>query len=234
MSAASNTITGLMSRNPAEIARVLDKAKAAGVPVRVHFPGMTFESQIFLVDPANARVVFAWSAREAANQALLSRPRCTFHCEMAGWHIEFVAAAPRAVKFHGRKLIECRFPEILASNARREHERTEASPTLALRVVADAGGIMPFEARIVDIAPGGVGFLVYADGITLEPGTVLRGCRIQLPGATGSRATADLEVRYSRPVTLANGRRLMRSGCRFLKPSPQLVEFCNRATRRTK
>jgi c-di-GMP-binding flagellar brake protein YcgR len=215
-----------MSRNAAEIARVLDKAKAAGVAVKVHFPAVTFESQLFLVDPRNGRVVFARSAREAANQALLSRPRCTFHCEMAGWHIEFVAAAPRAVTYQGRKLIECRFPEILASNPRRSHERVEARPPLALRVEADAGGIMPFEARIVDIAPGGVGFLVYAENIILEPGTVLRGCRIQLPG--GRISDADLEVRYSTPVTLPNGRRVMRSGCRFVSPGALVVEFVRR------
>jgi c-di-GMP-binding flagellar brake protein YcgR len=212
-----------MSRDAAEIARVLDKAKAAGVAVKVHFPGVTFESQLFLVDPRNGRVVFAPSAREAANQAVLSRPRCTFHCEMAGWHIEFVAAAPRAVAFQGRKLIECRFPEILASNPRRSHERVEARPPLALRVEADAGGIMPFEARIIDIGPGGVGFLVYAESIILEPGTMLRGCRIQLPG--GRISDADLEVRYSAPVTLPSGRRAMRSGCRFVAPGAGLAAF---------
>jgi hypothetical protein len=226
VSAASDTITGLMSRNAAEIARVLEKAKAAGVPVRVHFPALTFESQIFLVDPRNGRMVFGRSAREAANQALLSRPRCTFHCEIAGWHIEFVAAGPRAVTFKGRKLIECRFPEILASNPRRQHERAQPRPPLALRVEADAGGIMPFDARIVDVAPGGIGFLIYAESITLEPGTVLRGCRIELPG--GKPATADLEVRYSTPVTLANGRRVMRSGCRFIAPNPHVAEFLRR------
>lgn len=226
MSALSSTITGLMSRNAAEIARVLEKAKGAGVPVKVHFPGLTFESQLVLIDAKNGRVVFARSAREAANAALLSRPRCTFHCEMAGWHIEFVAAEPRALSFKGRKLIECRFPEILASNPRRQHERAEARPPLALRVEADAGGIMPFEARIVDIAQGGIGFLVYAESIILEPGTVLRGCRIQLPG--GSAARADLEVRYSAAVTLSNGRRAMRSGCRFIAPEARLVEFVRR------
>jgi c-di-GMP-binding flagellar brake protein YcgR len=229
VSAAADTTTGLMSRNPAEIARVLDKAKAAGVAVKVHFPGVTFEAQIYLVDPRNGRVVFGRSAREAANTALLSRPRCAFHCEMAGWHIEFIAAAPRAVNFKGRKLIECRFPEILASNPRRQHERAAARPPLALRVEADAGGIMPFEARIVDIGPGGVGFLIYAESITLEPGTLLRGCRIQLPG--GKTATADLEVRYSTPVTLPNGRRVMRSGCRFIAPAPQVVDFMRRYLR---
>jgi flagellar brake protein len=215
-----------MSRNPAEIARVLDKAKANGVPVTVHFPGLTFESRLLLVDAKNGRIVLARSARAAADDALLSRPRCAFHCDMAGWHIEFVAAAPRAVTYKGRKLIECRFPEILASNPRRQHERAAARPPLALRVEADAGGIMPFEARIVDLAPGGIGFLIYAENITLEPGTVLRGCRIQLPG--GPAARADLEVRYSASVTLPNGRRAMRSGCRFVGPEPRVVEFVRR------
>lgn len=229
MSAPANTITGLMSRNPAEIARVLDKAKKESVPVKVFFPGLTFESRILMVDPRGGRLVLARAGKELANAAVLSRPRCTFHCEMAGWHIEFVASAPRGVSFKGQKLIECRFPEILASNPRRQHEREAAQPPLALRVEADAGGIMPFDARIVDIAPGGVGFLIYAESIILEPGTVLRGCRIQLP--SGRITDADLEVRYSTPVTLPNGRRAMRSGCRFLKPGPALVEFCDRATR---
>ena len=215
-----------MSRNAAEIARVLDKAKNAGVPIRVHFPRLTFEAQLLLVDPKGRRLLLSRSAGEAANHALLSRPRCTFHCEMAGWHIEFVAAAPHAVSVQGRKLIECGFPEILASNPRRQHERIEARPPLALRVEADAGGIMPFDARIVDIAEGGVGFLIYAESITLEPGTVLRGCRIQLPG--GSVSAADLEVRYSAPVTLPNGKRAMRSGCRFVSPDGQVIAFIRR------
>jgi c-di-GMP-binding flagellar brake protein YcgR len=231
VSAPSNTITGLMSRNPAEIARVLDKAKKEGVPVKVFFPGLTFESRILMVDPNGGRLVLARSDKELANAALLSRPRCTFHCEMAGWHIEFVASAPRSVAFKGSKLIECRFPEILASNPRRQHERQEAQPPFALRVEADAGGIMPFDARIVDVAPGGIGFLIYAESIILEPGTVLRGCRVQLPG--GRMSDVDLEVRYSTPVTLPNGRRVMRSGCRFVAPGPQITEFVRRFLKKT-
>jgi c-di-GMP-binding flagellar brake protein YcgR len=226
VSAPSNTITGLMSRNAAEIARVLDKARKESVPVKVFFPGLTFESQILMVDPKGGRLVLARGAKETANAAVLSRPRCTFHCEMAGWHIEFVASAPRSVAFKGQKLIEFRFPEILASNPRRQHERRETQPPLALRVEADAGGIMPFDARIVDIGPGGIGFLIYADSIILEPGTLLRGCRIQLPG--GRISDADLEVRYSTPLTLPNGRRVMRSGCRFVAPGPQIAEFVRR------
>jgi hypothetical protein len=93
-------------------------------------------------------------------------------------------------------------------------------------VHADAAGITPFEALIVDLGLGGVGFLAYASTITLEPGTVLRGCRIVLPG--GAECVTDLEVRYSQAVTLANGRRATRSGCRFLSACPQLAALTKR------
>jgi hypothetical protein len=66
----------------------------------------------------------------------------------------------------------------------------------------------------VDISEGGIGFVQYAPNITLEPGTVLKGCRIEVPG--GRSVTLDLEVRYSRPVTLPGGRVALRSGCRFV------------------
>jgi hypothetical protein len=38
-------------------------------------------------------------------------------------------------------------------------------------------------------------------------------------------------VRYSTPVTLPNGRRVMRSGCRFIAPAPQVVDFMRRYLR---
>lgn len=208
-----------MSRNATEIARVLERAKRERVPATAFFPNLTFQAPLLLIDPRAGRIVLGRSPVEAANAAVLARPRCTFHCEMSGWHVEFVAAEPRAVSLRRRNLIQCRFPELLASNPRRAHDRVRLRPPLPLRVHADAAGIMPFEALILDFGMGGVGFLCYASSITLEPGTVLRGCRVVLPG--GAECVADLEVRYSQAITLPNGRRAMRSGCRFLStPSP--------------
>jgi c-di-GMP-binding flagellar brake protein YcgR len=215
-----------MSRSATEIARVLGKAKAEGVSVCAFFPGFTFRAQLVLIDPRADRIVLSRSPVEAANAAVLSRPRCTFHCEMAGWHVEFVAAQPRAVTFRRRGLIECRFPELLASNPRRSDDRVRLRPPLPLRVHADAKGIMPFEALILDLGFGGVGFLCYACSITLEPGTVLRGCRIVLPN--GAECITDLEVRYTQAITLPNGRRAMRSGCRFLSAVPPLAALAKR------
>jgi c-di-GMP-binding flagellar brake protein YcgR len=196
------------------------------VSVTAFFPNLTFQAPLVYVDPKAGRIVLGRSPVEAANAAVLSRPRCTFHCEMAGWHVEFVAAEPRAVVFKRKDLIQCRFPELLASNPRRQQDRVHLKPPLPLRVDADADGIMPFEALILDLGLGGVGFLAYASSITLEPGTVLRGCRILLPG--GVQCITDLEVRYSQAITLPNGRRAMRSGCRFLNACPELAALTKR------
>jgi flagellar brake protein len=215
-----------MSRSAKEIARVLGKAKSEGVPVTAFFPNFTFQAQLLLVDAKAGRIVMNRSPVEAANAAVLSRPRCTFHCELAGWHVEFVAAEPRAVVFKRRNLIECRFPELIASNPRRSRDRVRLQAPLPLRVHADAAGIMPFEAMILDLGPDGIGFLAYPSNITLEPGTVLRGCRIALP--RGAQCVADLEVRYSQAITLPNGKRAMRSGCLFLTPCPQIAALAKR------
>lgn len=226
MKTADKTLTGLMSRSATEIARVLERAKRERVPATAFFPDFTFQAPLLVVDPRGGRLVLARSAHEAANAAVLARPRCTFHCEMSGWHVEFVASEPRAVTWRKRSLIQCRFPELIASNPRRAHDRVRLAPPLPLRVHADAGGIMPFEALILDFGMGGIGFLCYASSITLEPGTVLRGCRIVLPDR--AECVADLEVRYTQAITLPNGRRAMRSGCRFIRTPAALAALAKR------
>jgi len=200
---------------------VLAKAKAEGVSVCAFFPSFTFQAPLVLIDPKGGHLVIGRSPVAAANAAVLARPRCTFHCEMAGWHVEFIAAEPRAVALRRRELIQCRFPELLASNPRRSHDRVHLKAPLPLRVYADTRGIMPFDALILDLGAGGIAFLCYACSITLEPGTVLRGCRIVLPNR--SECVVDLEVRYTQAITLPNGHRAMRSGCLFLGPCPQLA-----------
>jgi len=37
--------------------------------------------------------------------------------------------------------------------------------------------------------------------------------------------TVDLEVRYSAPVTLPDGARAVRSGCRFVNPSEEVKKL---------
>lgn len=213
-----------MTRAPEEIARILDSLRKRSALVTVHLDDVPFQSVLRDVDVPNGRLLLERCPAEAANAGLLARPRCAFHAELPGWHIEFATGAAREVQLLGMKLIECPLPEVLVSTQRRADARSETeSPAPTLSVLADAEGFMPFDAQIVDIGPGGIGFLVYAPDITLEPGTVLRGCRIALPGRP--EVTADLEVRYTLPVDGPDGTRVMRSGCRFVSTPPELLEL---------
>ena len=94
---------------------------------------------------------------------------------------------------------------------------------LPLHCEADQQGIMTFDGELVDISHGGIGFVTSDSGITLVPGTVLTGTRIQRPGKP--TLIVDLEVRYSKPVLLANGQGAHRSGCVFLNPTREIAEL---------
>lgn len=216
------SLVGQMLRTPEEIARVLNSLVMRGEPIVSELVGgkLIFRSRLRFVDPAKAYLIIELSPDEAANRALLSRPRATFHAEPGGWRVEFAAANPRPTGAHeGAPGIKLRFPEIVAGHRRRENERAAVPPQHELRCIVDEGGVMPFDASMANVSRGGIGFLQYDPEISLEPGTVLKGCRIESPGKQS--IVVDMEVRYSQLLTLADGRQVQSSGCRFLNLSPE-------------
>jgi c-di-GMP-binding flagellar brake protein YcgR len=180
-----------------------------------------FESRLRHVDPAGQFIIIDAGENGEALSLLVSMPRCIFHSDVQGWHVEFVSIEPQAVRLAGKPAIRLRFPEIM-SRWRRTHPRASVTPSIPLQCVADSEGIMPFEGLIVDIGPEGLGFLIHAANITLEPGTLLKSCLIEVPGKPTCKV--DLEVCYSQPVVLGDGTRSLRSGCRFLETTGSAQE----------
>jgi len=212
-------------RSRIEIKRVLDALIAHHQLVTAEIPGNEdpFTAQIIGADARWGFIIITAAADESANQALLARSSITFVCKPGDWHIEFVATGPGKVIHEGIPAIRLRYPEILAVQQRRQHERHEVTSTALLRCVADAGGIMPFEAKIRDISIGGISALFYSADISLEPGTVLVGSLIEVPGL--DPVAVDLEVRYSEVVTLPDGSHGHASGFRFINPPDELNEL---------
>ncbi len=221
----NTTSAGVISRSGQEIEQVLVSLQTAGRPIVASLDEgkLQFRSRIVIVDPKRRYFVIAASDDEAANLALLARPRASFRSSAQELRFEFPAADPQRSRFDGKPSIQLGFPEVLVSYPRRAEPRARVPAQPPLQCIADARGIAAFDGQIVDIANGGVGFLVYAADITLEPGTLLKGCRIEHAG--GTPVFVDLEVRYSSPVTLADGRRAVRSGCRFVNPSNDLLKL---------
>ena len=211
--------------SPAEIAAVLAIVQGEKGSITAHLKGgeLLFTSQLRAVDPVGACIVIDPSTDEAANALLLSRPRCTFFASIPGGHVEFAAADPQRIEHDGKPAIRLKFPDVLADRQRREYDRTAVWPQIPLVCVADDGGILSFKGGLVDISSGGVGFLVYDPSITLEPGTVLKGCRIDPQGE--APLILDLEVRFSEMVSLPDGTRAERSGCRVVVHPETLKEF---------
>jgi c-di-GMP-binding flagellar brake protein YcgR len=211
----------LMTRSAPEIARVLELLVARGEPILSHVARgkLQFVSRLRYLDPAREYIVVDAAADEEANAALVSRIRAIFSTTVAERYFEFVAGDPRMTTHEGAPAIRLQFPDVLVSHSRRAHPRTPVSPPL--QCVADAAGDMPFDGEIVDISAGGVGLLYPAD-ISLEPGTLLKGCVVTVPGA--KPCTFDLEVRYSQTALLSDHKNTQRSGCRFLEPSAPIVQ----------
>jgi len=210
-----------MLRTPEEITRVLNSLVMRGEPLTSDLGGgkLQFRTRLRFVDPAHAYIIVELSAEEAANRALLARSRANFHAEPGGWRVEFSAADPKPTTAHeGAPGIRLRFPQVIAGHRRRESERAPIAPHQQLRCVVDEAGVMPFDGTMANVSKGGIGFLQYDPMISLEPGTVLKGCRLDSP--SGASIVVDMEVRYSQLVTLGDGTRVTSSGCRFVNLAP--------------
>jgi len=214
------SLVGQMLRAPGEIARVLNSLVMRSEPIISDLGGgkLVFRSRLRFVDPARAYIIIELCEDDAATHALLARPSATFHAEPSGWHVEFAAADPKPTSPNeGAPGIRLRFPEVVAGHRRRAEERVPTPPRQALRCIVDEAGVMSFDATMANVSRGGVGFLQYDPTISLEPGTVLKGCRIE--NDSGDSIVVDMEVRYSQLVDLAEGRQAQSSGCRFLNLS---------------
>ena len=219
------SLVGQMLRTPEEISRILNSLVLRGEPLVCDLGGgqHLFRSRLRYVDPARAYLIIELSADDAANRALLARPRATFHAEPGGWRVEFAAGDPKpTAPNEGAPGIKLRFPEIVAGHRRRTDERADLPSQRPLRCIVDEGGFMSFDASMANVSKSGIGFLQYDPGISLEPGTMLKGCRIE--GPAGESIVVDMEVRYSQMVDLGEGKQARSSGCRFLNLSPEQTE----------
>lgn len=216
------SLIGQMLRLPEEITRVLNSLLMRREPLFSELDGgrLLFCSRLLFIDPARTYIVVELSTNAAANKALLARPRVTFHAEPGGWRVEFAAADPKPSSAHEAfPGIRLRFPEVIVGHRRREQERTKAAPQQGLRCVIDEEGVTPFDGIMTDVSKSGIGFLQYDPTISLEPGTVLKGCRID--SRSGDSIVLDMEVRYSTLLTLADGTQVRSSGCRFVNFSAE-------------
>lgn len=180
-----------------------------------------FESRILFVDPGAGYFGVAYSANKSANSVFLSLPSLEFTANPHKGHLVFRVLSPTNIQFGGKPAIQFALPQSAILNHRREQPRISVHEDVSLRCIADDGGIISFEARIADLNLSGVGWMLYSADIMLEPGTILKGCRIIVPES--QVIIADFEVRHTKIITSPDGVSLNRAGVRFVR-KPEGIE----------
>lgn len=208
--------SGALFRSRIEISRILRQLgrDRSVLSAEVGDDAQLFLTRLLHVDAAGEYFVVAYSDERRANAALMQQASVVFRASDKRGRIEFAAAAPAETVHEREPGVRFAFPQALLRSQQRAHPRFNVPADASLRCIADSAGVAPFEARIVDISRGGMGGMIYESGIRLAPGTVLRDCKIMMPGS--KPVAADLEVRYTATIVQADGGLAQRSGVKFL------------------
>ena len=207
--------TQVLIRSRIEIAAVLQWLVDGEKPLVSHHQvrDQLFIAKLHRVCADQNFIVVGYSDNKTANSDVFAAGTVLFRANHPRGCVGFMAGNP--VEYHDPvQGIRFDFPEVLSIEQRRVHKRIRVVPETKLNCLADAGGITPFDASIVDIGLSGLGFMVYDLTINLQPGTVLTGCRIDLPD--GGVACVDIQVMNSVRLGLQDGRSACRAGCRFI------------------
>lgn len=207
----------VLYRTRTEICRILQFLVSDRCPVSAEIgDNQTFVSKVLFVDHAAGYFVVAYSADKSANSELFGPSSLKFTSNPHGGHLEFQVSGPTDMHFAGKPAIQFALPQSVVHNHRREQTRIPVPKEVSLRCIADEAGILSFEARITDINQHGMGMMLhYSADIELEPGVILEGCRIIVPG--GKAIIADLEVRHTKIDTTPDGTVIKRTGVRFVQ-----------------
>ncbi len=211
---------GLVSASAEEVERVLQALLIRREAlVALDASGLAHSTwRLCLVD-AGRRYVVVEPVPGSASRKLPERPLATFVAEFGGMQIEFTAADPEA-SGHAPASVRLGYPKAVVSRQRRAHRRARLPQDFPVLCMIPVGAGALLQAEIMDIGEGGIGLLLHAVSLVPAPGTRIAGCRIE--SADQGVVLLELEVRNSRPVELADGRRAQRWGCQFVEPSEKV------------
>ncbi len=217
-------ITGqLLVRSGIEIGRLLDSMLEDRDAVTASLPQQVlFLSQLVYVEPVRGFMLLEFSDHKAANTAALSSRSLTLRCNHRGAQFAFIGGAPRQTAYRGQACIQTSLPTQILGMQRRAQVRVNI-PANAPVGCDVRMGLQKFAARVADVSHDGLCMLITDPTIPLCAGTRLERARIHHPQVDPFEV--DFEVRNVARVTLPNGERATRIGCRVAGTREVLEEL---------
>jgi c-di-GMP-binding flagellar brake protein YcgR len=215
----------LLFRSRIEILRLMQALAHGKCRITATLAGShPFSSFLVAFDAASERFAIDYSPHKSLNAMLLAASSVEFTAiDQNNLNYTFIVSGAEEAMIAGGPAIRFPLPKAILMHNRREHPRLPTPADLSLRCVADEAGVIPFESHVTDLSHDGLGCLVYDPDVRLEPGMVLHGCRIVIPG--GDAVVVDMELRHVAPQRLPDGTLAQRAGFRLLKKNGELAKL---------
>ena len=181
-------------------------------------------TQVLSVDPGSGQFVVSYGEDKSTNSALFGLKSLLFNVNHQRAQLVFKAAGPTDTLFEGCPAIRFSMPDMLIVYHHRGNMRFRASD-VSLNLVVEQSSVLSFEAKMIDISLDGMGFMSYDQGIKLAVGTVLKNCRVIIPG--GEPVVVDLIVRHSTTITRKDGTLAIKTGVRFMQRPTEIKSLIN-------
>jgi c-di-GMP-binding flagellar brake protein YcgR len=205
----------LLVRSGIEIGRLLGSMIEDGDTVTASLPPqLMLLSKLVRVEPANGIMLLAYSDHKAANTAALAARSLVLRCNHRGAQFAFAGDKPRNTIHAGEPCIQCGVPAAMLGMQQRRGVGRIQVPAQAMVRCDLRMGLQVFASRLIDVSLDGVGALITDPTIPLCAGTRLEHARIR--HAQADPFVVDLEVRHVTRITLENGKRVSRVGCKVI------------------
>ncbi len=166
-------------------------------------------------------MVFDVGANVDTNQRALEAAKLFCVTLLDKVRVQFILRGLKITTHGGRTSFSAALPDSVLRLQRREYYRLTMPLTqrLPCQIPLDDGRLI--EVAVVDLSGGGMAMVAAPDTVTFEPEMEFPNCRFELPDA--GIVTATIKVMTSFEVTLRNGTRVRRSGCKFTDlPAPMI------------
>lgn len=222
----------VLHRSQMEIVRILQGLRSGEVAVYSDI-GSADEEQLFIshilaIDVESEAMILSYSPDKSINNAVMRYPALKLRSNHQGARLAFMAYKPKHVIFKDQPAIQMQFPHSLLVY-HREYARVRIPREAALKCRIRIGDGDLVEMSVADISLDGMGCLQYTGRDHVAVGTVLQDCRIFL--TKGNSISADLMVRYTKPVFMKDGSVATRIGVRFVQRPEEIEALINHFTR---
>lgn len=200
--------------DPGEQLRLLKQLRDGSVPVQLSAPGVVaVASQLWSLDPAQRQISFSADAHSLPMQQLAQADEAVAVAYLDHVKLQFDLSGLLLVHAARSCALRARWPDLLYRFQRRATYRVRQFDRHGPRVQLRHPSLpdMRLTLRIVDLSVGGCALQLPDDVPALQPGTELRGVRVELDADSGF----DASLRLQHVSTLHGTGPGVRLGCAF-------------------